>query len=89
MTSLQTRLARAASEAARRTWNRHRGRCDQCAGITREHPAGHQEPCAEGRPMLGAIETSRANARREAELDREAAKAHFGMEPLFTEGESS
>jgi hypothetical protein len=68
MSSLQTRLAQAAARAAERAWEQHRRHCWACAiAVTRKRSA---DLCPEGAKARELAADLRAEARREARLDR-------------------
>ena len=58
--SLQTTMARASARIAEQRWQEHRKTCSRCRP---------RQPCADGREALQQRDESRAEAKRQAELD--------------------
>jgi hypothetical protein len=68
MSSMATRLAQAAARDASTAWKRHAGTCARCSRVGKDRGA---EPCTVGAELRNEASRLSADARREAELDKQ------------------
>ena len=68
LVSMQTRLARAAARDASAAWNRHAGTCAACSRVGKDRGAA---PCSSGAELRNEASRLGADARREADLDKQ------------------
>jgi hypothetical protein len=67
MSSMQTRLAQGAARDADRKWKQHAAGCARCSRLSRNRSA---EPCGPGAELRSEAQLLRAEARRQAALDK-------------------